>query len=239
MQAADIQQFLGGIPLTTIVAAVLLVVFRPDLWQELLESNADYFQISQTHLVFLSAATIALIMVLFGFFYRLYLSYVDHQKMLLESQELAKKERDALVAIFNSLGGKRWKDKTRWCSDEPIGRWKGVHLDPRTKRVNKIILAENELEGEIPEDLGNLTELIEVDMRLNRIKGKLPNSIVNLKKLEGLYLYDNFIGGEIPSEIADFPNLSGVYLFNNSFTNSKECAKAFREKLPESCYVFI
>lgn len=110
-------------------------------------------------------------MVQFSFFYRLYLSYVQRQKLLQEAQELTKKEHDALVAIFNSLGGKRWKDKTRWCSNEPIGRWKGVHLDPKTKRVNKIILAENGLEGEIPDELGSLTELIELDMHLNRIKG--------------------------------------------------------------------
>lgn len=173
----DIQHVLGGVPLTTILVAAILFVFRNDLWIELLESNADYYNVSKNELLTYGVIGIIGVMVLFGFFYRLYQSYVKQQKLLQEAQKLADKEREALVAIFNSLGGKKWKDKTRWCSSEPIGRWKGVHLDPRTKRVNKLILAENELEGSIPEEIGDLTELIELDLRENRIKGKILLSL--------------------------------------------------------------
>lgn len=169
----DIQHVLGGVPLTTILVAAILFVFRNDLWIELLESNADYYNVSKNELLIYGVIGILGVMVLFGFFYRLYQSYVKQQKLLQEAQQLADKEREALVAIFNSLGGKTWKDKTRWCSSEPIGRWKGVHLDPRTKRVNKLILAENELEGSIPEEIGDLSALIELDLRGNRIKGTI------------------------------------------------------------------
>jgi hypothetical protein len=33
------------------------------------------------------------------------------------------REREALIKIFDSLGGKFWKDKTRWCSTDPVNRY--------------------------------------------------------------------------------------------------------------------
>jgi len=59
-------------------------------------------------------------------------------------------------------------------STEPVHRWKGVKLDHSTGRVNKIILAENRLEGVIPQEIGRLTSLIELDLRCNQIRGPLP-----------------------------------------------------------------
>lgn len=168
----DIQPLLGAVPVTTIVVAGILFVFRNDLWQQLLDSNAEYYNINRYQVLLYGGISIILVMAVFGFFYWLYQNYIQQLKIRNKAQMVADLERQALVAIFESLGGLKWKDKTRWCSSEPIGRWKGVHLDPKTKRVNKIILAENELEGEIPEEIGNLTELIELDLRSNRIKGK-------------------------------------------------------------------
>jgi hypothetical protein len=69
--------------------------------------------------------------------------------------------------------------------------------------------------GYIPEEIGELECLKEIDFRLNKIKGttllsfllrwhlilpidpgKLPAAMVKLQHLEGLYLFDNYIEGE-------------------------------------------
>jgi hypothetical protein len=56
-------------------------------------------------------------------------------------------ERKSLIQIFEALNGEAWFDKTGWLSSLPLSKWKGVKLDPYTKRVNKLILPSNRLAG--------------------------------------------------------------------------------------------
>jgi len=55
----------------------------------------------------------------------------------------------ALLRIYEKMGGDKWKDNTNWCSGklDPYHPWKGVKLDPRTGRVRKIILPSSNLTG--------------------------------------------------------------------------------------------
>lgn len=86
--------------------------------------------------------------------------------------------------------------KTNWCDNTlRIDQWKGVKINAKTGRVNKIILSYNNLQGVIPLSISIFDELIELDLRGNRIKGVIPDVVCNLSKLEGLYLYDNDMEG--------------------------------------------
>ena len=51
----------------------------------------------------------------------------------------------------------------------------------------------NQLSGEIPESIGNLTELVNLNFGFNSFYGPIPESIGNLTKLEELYLSGNQI----------------------------------------------
>ncbi len=89
--------------------------------------------------------------------------------------------------------------KTNWCDNTlRIDQWKGVKINAKTGRVNKIILSYNNLKGVIPLSISIFDELIELDLRGNRIKGVIPDVLCNLSKLEGLYLYDNDMEGIVP-----------------------------------------
>ena len=89
--------------------------------------------------------------------------------------------------------------KTNWCDNTlRIDQWKGVKINTKTGRVNKIILSYNNLKGVIPLSISIFDELIELDLRGNRIKGVIPDVLCNLSKLEGLYLYDNDMEGIVP-----------------------------------------
>ncbi|KAB5568817.1 hypothetical protein DKX38_002610 [Salix brachista] len=74
------------------------------------------------------------------------------------------------------------------------------------------------LSGYIPEEFGNLTELVDLDISVNKLTGKIPESICRLPKLEVLQLYNNSLTGEIPSAIASSKTLRILSLYDNFLT---------------------
>ena len=69
-------------------------------------------------------------------------------------------DRAALVALYNSTGGANWKSNANWGSNRPIGEWHGVTTDGNG-RVTWLYLHDNQLTGEIPPELGGLSNLTE------------------------------------------------------------------------------
>ncbi|CAI0457493.1 unnamed protein product [Linum tenue] len=72
----------------------------------------------------------------------------------------------------------------------------------------------NALEGKIPIEIGNLTNLVDVFMHGNKLSGEIPATLLQLHKLETLYLKDNFLSGEIPS-VQNMTRLIDLKLDNN------------------------
>ena len=76
------------------------------------------------------------------------------------------------------------------------------------------------LTGEIPESIGNLTELTQLGLKNNNLNGEIPESIGNLTKLTQLNLADNALSGSIPYTIGNLKSLTNLVLSNNEFTGS-------------------
>ena len=62
--------------------------------------------------------------------------------------------------------------------------------------------------GEIPPEIGNLTNLTQLYLYSNELTGEIPESIGNLTNLTQLYLYSNELTGEIPKSIGNLTNLT-------------------------------
>ena len=74
-----------------------------------------------------------------------------------------------LAALHKARDGPNWENKTNWQNyDVPLSEWHGVETD-RTGRIIGLGLAENELEGSIPAELGQLTNLEVLNLRYNEI----------------------------------------------------------------------
>ena len=72
--------------------------------------------------------------------------------------------------------------------------WEGItHLN----------LSYSELTGEIPSEIGNLTNLTYLGLYSNQLTGEIPPEIGNLTNLTYLGLYSNQLTGEIPQEVCD------------------------------------
>ena len=87
-------------------------------------------------------------------------------------------DTDALIALHNAWGK---PDLENWLSRESIGEWQGVSIGANG-RVVALILGDAGLSGEIPPELGSLSNL------------------------RGLYLSNNQLSGCIPSGLEDVPN---------------------------------
>ena len=75
------------------------------------------------------------------------------------------------------------------------------------------------LTGEIPSEIGNLTNLITLRLGINQLTGSIPPEIGNLTNLSYLYLGDNQLTGSIPESICNL-NLDWNY---SSISNNQLC----------------
>ncbi|KFK36280.1 hypothetical protein AALP_AA4G102200 [Arabis alpina] len=73
----------------------------------------------------------------------------------------------------------------------------------------KIIdVSRNRLEGDIPESIGSLKELIVLNMSYNAFTGRIPQSLTNLTNLQSLDLSQNRLSGEIPPQLGKLTFIS-------------------------------
>ena len=151
-------------------------------------------------------------------------------------------DRDALVAIYNAMGGASWNQQRNWLSGEPVEDWYGVSTDefgrvtgldlyyvgvsgPLPPEISGLTyledlsIAQNAgLSGSLPPELGRLTSLRRIYITGSRLEGPIPAELASLTKLRELSLHNNRLSGPIPSWLADLTGLQHLYLAGNNFT---------------------
>ena len=123
-------------------------------------------------------------------------------------------DRAALEALYNATDGPNWTNNDNWLSDAPIEEWDGVYVGAGG-RVTELHLDGRGLSGEIPPELGNLSNLTNLYLYRNKLRGEIPPELGNLTNLKDLFLYVNQLSGEIPSELGNLSNLTRLYLLAN------------------------
>ncbi len=134
-------------------------------------------------------------------------------------QKILEAERQALIDLYNATGGDNWKNNENWCSDKPVSEWYGVNCNSNGT-VYKIHLIDNNLAGELPESIGNLTSLTSLSLWSNQLTGSIPESIGNLTSLTSLDLGPNQLTGSIPESIGNLTSLTYLLLGSNQLTGS-------------------
>ena len=88
----------------------------------------------------------------------------------------AETDRKTLVALYNTTDGENWNGSANWLSDAPLGEWEGVTTN-NDGRVTELGLGENALSGEIPAELGSLSNLTRLYLSRNELSGCVPSSL--------------------------------------------------------------
>ncbi len=128
-------------------------------------------------------------------------------------------DREALLAIYHSTNGPVWHNSTNWLSNAPLSTWHGVEANSLGE-VQSLDLRENNLQGDIPSDIGLLKELNVLRLEDNLLTGNIPTEIGQLKELTYLSLRNNQLKGHIPSDVGLLQDLTALGLDNNLLTGS-------------------
>ena len=99
--------------------------------------------------------------------------------------------------------------------DPSVNLW-GV--DYSIENTTELYLLNSGLTGDIPSEIGNLTNLTFLDLHNNQLIGTIPPEIGNLTNLTYLYLSSNQLTGEIPPEIGNLTNLTFLGLSYNQLS---------------------
>ncbi|KAG6634333.1 probable LRR receptor-like serine/threonine-protein kinase At1g53430 isoform X1 [Carya illinoinensis] len=146
------------------------------------------------------------------------------------AQPLAQNEVKALEAITTKLQNLNWRIDENFCHNtsvdisiiDGIETLSNVTCDCTLENgtvcgITSIQLKDLALNGVLPAEFGNLTNLIQLDLTRNYINGSIPPSFAQLP-LVNLSLLGNRLSGTIPKEIGDITSLEQLVLEDNQLS---------------------
>ena len=81
--------------------------------------------------------------------------------------------------------------------------------------MSNLNLYYNELSGNIPAELGSLSNLEYLNLSRNDVSGNIPTELGDLSNLKYLQLWGTLLSGSIPTELGSLSNLEFLDLSNN------------------------
>merc|ERR1712100_709064 len=104
--------------------------------------------------------------------------------------------------LFASTGGKGWI----WCAENQASPCECNGVDCSNAEGNEglrhitgIDMQVNQMQGTLPESMGNMSQLTKLVLEFNQLRGTIPSSLSNLTKLQRLRLHCNRLTGKIPA----------------------------------------
>ncbi|CAN0441273.1 unnamed protein product, partial [Ectocarpus fasciculatus] len=79
---------------------------------------------------------------------------------------MAQADRKVLALLYHCTGGPTWNGSQNWNTKANISTWRGVTVNSKG-RVVELDLNNNNLQGVIPKELGNLRALTSLNLHFN------------------------------------------------------------------------
>jgi len=145
-----------------------------------------------------------------------FLSMCVHLALSPSMAQVVTNDSLALVDLYNATNGSQWLSNANWLTSNPVGTWTGIQV--AGGRVTQIQFPfGNNLQGDLPASMGNLTGLQSLELGWNGITS-MPPEIGNLVSVQTLSLAYNQIS-QVPSTLVNMSGLSFLDLSGNSITS--------------------
>lgn len=144
-----------------------------------------------------------------------WLIYDDVKKLNASSTNLV--QRYVLGLLYTSTNGPGWYRSDSFLSGKDECNWVAVACS--NKRVSRIILSNNNLNGTLVSELYALSHLEAVDMSLNYLFGTVPYGLSRLRNLSSILLYLNSLNGTLPDDFFS-DSLQIISISLNQFSGS-------------------
>jgi Leucine-rich repeat (LRR) protein len=92
------------------------------------------------------------------------------------------------------------------------------YLGNFSSQLSFFLAFDNELTGNLPASLSNLSALSLLDLSYNQISSLIPESIMTLRNLRMLDFSMNNMSGHVPKQIATLSSLERLFLHDNKFS---------------------
>jgi len=140
-------------------------------------------------------------------------------------------ERRALIMLYSATNGNHWTYRDNWLGLAGTEcTWYGVTCDPAGEHVIGIEMrgdptqygtfTGNNLQGPIPDEIGDLPYLEKLDLSYNSLSGELPAALDNLSALQLLDVGYNELSGTLTGKLIPLTNLNILRLNDNLFSGS-------------------
>lgn len=132
-------------------------------------------------------------------------------------------QRYALLSLWFHTAPTLGANSSSWLDVPDECAWEGVvrcNDAMPVRQVTELDMSVKNLAGEIPHDLGLLTQLTSVRLSSNALRGSIPSSLSNLSSLEELNLNFNGLDGRLPSSLSELSQLTVLDVAFNHLTGS-------------------
>ena len=156
-----------------------------------------------------------------------WLSSIDQSGI--EATDTRLVQRYVLVVLYFATEGEDWLERESWLDPSTHEcQWSNT-ITCKTDPSNRQIVTGLDLsgmKGELPPEIGHLTQAEIFSVPMNSLNGTLPSSIFNLTRLAVLDVHGNAFTGSIPSTISNAPFIVDLDLSKNLFSG----------KIPKALY---
>ena len=135
-----------------------------------------------------------------------------------EFESSATAEKAVLVRLYKTTNGEGWARNANWLKEESVAHWDGVTTND-DGRVVELCLSDVRMDGQLPDELGDLPLLQKLILNNNRLWGPLPARLAELKELVHLNLSANDFTGCIP-DLARLTQLQSLDLSYNRLSDA-------------------
>jgi Leucine-rich repeat (LRR) protein len=141
-------------------------------------------------------------------------------------------EKGPLFSLAHPTGLEpKFEIKTDLRVKHEVHAYKGIPLSMMTI----IDMSSNQLTGNIPFEMGELSQLLSLNLSNNFLTGSIPNSFQNLKNIESLDLSHNKLSGRIPFEFVEMTSLSVFSVAYNNLSGRVPFERQF-STFESQCY---